>query len=225
MLSAIIVAAGQGKRLKAAVPKPLIKIGGLPAIIYSLTLLDKHPDVDEIILVINTDNQKAITGAINNYSFRKIKALVLGGSRRQDSVYNGLRVVSADANWVLIHDAARPLIDYKSVTEVIQAAKKNKAAILGVPVKATIKSIKSNGMVAETLDRTNLWEIQTPQVFKKELILKAYKKYSHKRVTDDASLVERLGNKIKIVRGSYTNIKITTPEDILFAQGILGGKR
>jgi 2-C-methyl-D-erythritol 4-phosphate cytidylyltransferase len=224
MLSAIVVAAGQGLRLKAAQPKPLVKIGELPAIIYSLGTLNKHPDIDEIIVVISAGNQKAITQAVRSYSFKKIKAFVLGGKRRQDSVDNGLKEVSANINWVLIHDSARPFIDSKSITEVILAAKKNGAAILGVPVKATIKSIKFGGMVDRTLDRSSLWEIQTPQVFKKELILRAYKEYSKGNVTDDASLVEKLGKKVKLIPGSYKNIKITTKEDLLFAEAIVGRK-
>lgn len=225
MLSAIIVAAGQGLRLKAALPKPLVKIRKLPAIIYSLVSLNRHPDIDEIIVVTSAGNRKAITQAVKSYSFKKIKVFVLGGKRRQDSVYNGLKAVSANTNWVLIHDSARPFIDGKSITEVISAAKKTGAAILGVPVKATIKSIKNGGMVDRTLNRNNLWEIQTPQVFKKEIILRAYKEYSKGNVTDDASLVEKLGKKVKIVPGSYENIKITTKEDLLFAEAIAGRKR
>jgi 2-C-methyl-D-erythritol 4-phosphate cytidylyltransferase len=134
-------------------------------------------------------------------------------------------MVSENSDWVLIHDSARPFIDRKFITEVIMAAKKTGAAITGVPIKATIKSIKSGGLVDRTLDRSNLWEIQTPQVFKKELILKAYKEFSKRNVTDDSSLVEKLGKKVKIVPGSYENIKITTKEDLLFAQAIAGRKR
>jgi len=217
MLSAIILAAGQGKRLNASVPKPLVKIGNLPAIVYSLRSLNKHPDIDEIIVVISAGNQRAITKALKNYSFKKIKAFVLGGARRQDSVYNGLKVVSVNSDWVLIHDSARPFIDSESITRVIVAAKKTGAATLGVPVKATIKSVKAGLLVDKTIDRANLWEIQTPQVFKTELILKAYKKYSQRDVTDDASLVEKLGKNIQVAPGSYENIKITTSDDLLFA--------
>jgi len=224
MLSAIILAAGQGLRLKAVKPKPLVKIGKLPVIIYSLKALNSHPDIDEIIVVISRDNQKAIIKVLEKYSFKKIKAFVLGGKRRQDSVYNGLKELNQNTNWVLIHDSARPFIDRESIAEVIHAAKKTGAAILGVPVKATIKSIKSKGLVDKTIDRSNLWEIQTPQVFKKELILKAYREYSKMNVTDDASLVEKLSKKVKIVLGSYENIKITTPEDLRFAQAIAGRK-
>jgi len=220
MLCAIILAAGQGRRLKAARPKPLVRIGAKPAIIYSLSVLNKHPQIDEIVVVLNAGNYQQTIKAIKSCSFKKIKSFILGGRRRQDSVYCGLKVVSANTNWVLIHDSARPFIDHESITKVILAAKKTGAAILGVPVKATIKSIKSQGVVERTIDRTNLWEIQTPQVFKKELILRAYKAYSKKNVTDDAALVEKLGKKVKIVLGSYKNIKITTPEDLSLAEVI-----
>jgi len=217
MLSAIIVAAGQGRRLKAAVLKPLVKIGKLPAIIYSLNTLDKHPEIDEIIVVVNAKNQRAITRLIGKYSFKKIKSFVLGGRRRQDSVYNGLKMVSVNSDWVLIHDSARPFIDRGTIAKVILAAKKTGSAIVAVKPKATIKFSQKNNIVKETLDRDHLWEIQTPQVFRKELILKAYKKYRKEKVTDDASLVEKLGADVLIVQGSYQNIKITTGEDLLFA--------
>ena len=217
MLSAIIVAAGQGRRLGSAGPKPLVKIGKLPAIIYSLNTLDNHPEIDEIIVVVNAKNQRAITRLIKEYSFKKIKSFVLGGRRRQDSVYNGLKMVSGNSDWVLIHDSARPFIDRQAISRVILAAKKTGAAILAVKLKATIKFSQKNNIVKETLDRDNIWEIQTPQVFRKELILEGYKKFSKEKVTDDASLIEKLGKNVLLVQGSYQNIKITTGEDLLFA--------
>lgn len=225
MLSAIVLAAGQGKRLGLAVLKPLVKIAGLPAIIYSLSTLDKHPQVDEIILVVNTKNQQAIKQLIRKYPFKKIKSFVLGGRLRQDSVYNGLKMVSPESDWVLIHDSARPFIDGETITKVILAAKKTGSAIVAVKPKATIKFSQKNNIVKKTLDRGNLWEIQTPQVFKKELLLQAYKKYGKEKVTDDASLVEKLGADVLIVQGSYQNIKITTGEDLLFAGLIAKGRR
>jgi 2-C-methyl-D-erythritol 4-phosphate cytidylyltransferase len=217
MLSAIIVAAGQGRRLKAAVPKPLVKIGKLPAIVYSLNTLNSHPQINEIIVVLNLKNQRLISRLIKSYHFKKIKGLVLGGKRRQDSVYNGLKNISANSNWVLIHDAARPFIDSGTITKVIQAAKKTGSAIVAVRPKATIKFSEKNNIVKETLDRDALWEVQTPQVFKKELILEAYKKYAASQTTDDAALVEKLGADVLVVQGRYENIKITTAEDLLLA--------
>jgi len=218
MLSAIVLAAGQGRRLNAAVPKPLVKIGSRPTIVYSLRTFNKHPDIDEIIVVSNARNHKAIVKAVKKSSFKKIKTFVLGGRRRQDSVYNGLKEISGNSDWVLIHDSARPFIGRQAVRNVILAAKKTGAAILAVKPKATIKFSQKSGIIKKTLDRNNLWEVQTPQVFKKELILKAYKKYGKENVTDDAALVEKLGKKVKITQGSYENIKITTAEDLLFAR-------
>ncbi|MBU0547420.1 MAG: 2-C-methyl-D-erythritol 4-phosphate cytidylyltransferase [Candidatus Omnitrophica bacterium] len=224
MLSAIILAAGEGKRLNTAVSKPLVKIGSKPAIIYSLNSLNKHPDVDEIIVVLSLANQGKIIKVIEGHSFEKIKVFVLGGRRRQDSVYSGLKVVSKDSNWVLIHDSARPFIDGKSITKVIAAAKKSGAALLAVRPKATIKFSRQGNVVTETLNRNKLWEAQTPQVFKKNLLLEAYKKYSQDNVTDDASLVEKLGKRVKVVEGDYGNIKITTSEDLLVAGLIIRKK-
>ena len=217
MLSAIILAAGAGKRLGISVPKPLVRIGKRPAIIYSLKKFDKHPDIDEIIVVASAQNKGKISQALKRYSFKKIKVLCLGGKRRQDSVYKAFKAVSLSSGWVLIHDSARPFISAKLITQVISAAYKTGAAILGVPVKATIKSVNKGLLIDKTADRGSLWEIQTPQVFKKELICHAYNRFRQENFTDDASLVEKLGKKIKMVRGSYENIKITTQEDLLLA--------
>jgi 2-C-methyl-D-erythritol 4-phosphate cytidylyltransferase len=223
MLSAIVLAAGRGSRLGMAVPKPLVRIGRRPAIIYSLSTLNQHPDIDEIIVVTSVGNQKQIVKALKGYSFKKIKSFVLGGRRRQDSVNNGLKKIAPDSDWVLIHDAARPFIDPKSVTRVILAAKKTGAAILAVRPKATMKLSGRGNVVVGTLDRDKLWEVQTPQVFKKELIITAYKKFSKTNVTDDATLVEKLGKPVKVVPGSYENIKITTVDDLLVANLIAKG--
>lgn len=224
MLSAIVLAAGKGARLNAAVPKPLVRIGRKSAIVYSLNSLNKHPDIDEIIVVLSLANHDRIIKVVKRYAFKKIKAFVLGGLRRQDSVYSGLKAVSKNSDWVLIHDSARPFIDRESITKVILAAKKYQAAILAVRPKATIKFSRKGSIVSETLNRDKLWEAQTPQVFKKNLLLKAYKKYCRGDVTDDASLVEKMGKKVKVVEGDYGNIKITTAEDLLVAGLIIKSK-
>jgi 2-C-methyl-D-erythritol 4-phosphate cytidylyltransferase len=223
MLSAIVLAAGSGKRLGGRVSKPLVKISNKPLINYCLETFNRHPDIDEVIVVCSTQNKKQILKALKNSSFKKI-SFALGGRRRQDSVYNGLKKVSPKSEWVLIHDSARPFIDKQSITKVIQGAKKTGAAILGLPVKATIKTA-SCGLVNKTLPRNDLWEIQTPQVFKKEFIAKAYEKYSKADVTDDASLVEKSGRKVRIVEGRGKNIKITTRVDLYLAQLITKGFR
>ncbi|TAM40586.1 2-C-methyl-D-erythritol 4-phosphate cytidylyltransferase [bacterium] len=220
MVSAILLAAGRGRRLNSYVCKPLVKVGARPLVFYSLRTLNAHPAIAEIVVVVNRANRKAIADIVSKHSFGKVKALVLGGLRRQDSVYNGLRAVEGKSKLVLIHDSARPFVDPRSVTKVIREAGIYGAAILAVKPRATIKSSCPDNTVAQTFDRDKLWEIQTPQVFKKEIILEAFKKYSREPVTDDASLVERLGKRVKIVEGSYKNIKITTNEDLLWAKNI-----
>jgi 2-C-methyl-D-erythritol 4-phosphate cytidylyltransferase len=136
-------------------------------------------------------------------------------------VLQGIRDSSSKSDLILIHDGVRPFINARLLTSVIKAAHKAGAAVLGIPVKSTIKRADRNGFVETTLDRHRLWEIQTPQVFAKKLILTAFKKFGEIMATDDSMLVERLGKKIKIISGSYDNIKITTPEDMYVAEGIV----
>ncbi len=226
-VTAIVLAAGKGLRLKSKISKPLIKIGSKPLVIYSLNTLSRHPYIKDIVVVGNRRNLQDIRNKIKQYRISKIKDVVLGGRLRQISVFNGLRATDKQTDMVLIHDAVRPFIDKDTVSSVIKTAKSSGAAIAGVPVKATIKevigyrlSVIGELVVKKTLDRSKLWEIQTPQVFKKDLILKAYKKFANIGVTDDAMLVEKLGAKVSVVLGTYKNIKITTPEDLIVAQAI-----
>lgn len=220
MLSAIVLAAGKGSRLRSRVPKPLIEISGKPLVIHCLAVLESCPLIKEIIVVANKGNLNKIAVVIKKFGISKVKKIVKGGLRRQDSVLRGLKALNPEADLVLIHDGARPFIDKKLVARVTGAARKYKAAIPAVPVKATIKEVVSRKslVVRKTLKRDELWEAQTPQVFERDLIFKAYKKYNRGDFTDDASLVEKSGVPVKVVEGSYRNIKITTPEDLKFAQ-------
>ncbi|MBI3990692.1 MAG: 2-C-methyl-D-erythritol 4-phosphate cytidylyltransferase [Candidatus Omnitrophica bacterium] len=218
-VTAVVVAAGKGLRLRSKVSKPLIKINSRPIIVYSLNTLSKHLYIKDIIVVANRKNLEGIRNIIKQYHIKKVKDVVLGGRLRQDSVFNGLIATDSRTEMVLIHDAGRPFIDEEIVSSVIKAARKYKAAIVGVPAKATIKKVLGR-FVKKTLDRDSLWEIQTPQVFERGLILKAYNRFGNTGATDDAMLVEKLGVKISVVAGTYKNIKITTPEDLLLAQAI-----
>jgi len=226
-VTAIVLAAGEGLRLKSKISKPLIKIDSQPIIIYSLNTLGKHPCIKDIIVVANPRNLQDIRKTIKRFRIDKIKDVVLGGKVRRASVAKGLEAMDSHTDLVLIHDGVRPFIDKEMVSSVIKTAKSYGAAIVGVPVKATVKevvgcrlSVVSKFVVKKTLRRDNLWEIQTPQVFRKDLILKAYDKFGDIDVTDDAMLVEKLGAKVSVVRGAYNNIKITTPEDLVIAQAI-----
>jgi 2-C-methyl-D-erythritol 4-phosphate cytidylyltransferase len=229
-VTAIVLAAGKGLRFKSRTPKALAEINSKPIIIYSLNTLNKHPQVKDIIVVANYLNFREIKNKIKKYRVNKIKEVVLGGRERQDSVINGLKKIDKRTELVLIHDGVRPFIDKAMVSAVIKEADRCGAARLGVPVKATIKEAHGSWLIAhrnfivkKTLNRENLWEIQTPQAFRKELILKAYDKFSNTRVTDDASLVERLGAKVRLVLGSYSNIKITTVDDLIIAEAVAKG--
>lgn len=223
-VTAIIPAAGYGLRLKKKIPKALIEINNRPIFIQTLVAISQHPSIKDIIVVAPYSYIKVFEDRIRKYRLKKIQVVIPGGLTRRESVENGLLLLKPKNRWVLIHDAVRPFIGQKIISEVINAARKGGAAIVGLPVKATIKKVKGRLLVEKTLDRNHLWEIQTPQVFKKELILEAYNKFKHKTFTDDASLVERLGAEVRVVMGSYFNIKITTSEDLILAQAIISRK-
>jgi len=251
--TAIIPAAGFGLRLKNRQSKPLIRIKGVPILIYTLRAISRHPYIKEIIVVANQSNIRAIKYNIKQYRIKKVSDIVLGGTTRRLSVENALTVLKTQVGLILIHDAVRPFIRQDIISKVVDEALSGGAAVVGVPVKATIKKIKiknlpdttgkrnsvsvskgvSRGaakcgtksrLIEETIDRNGLYEIQTPQVFKKDLILKAYRKFKDTDVTDDSVLVERLGAQVRLVLGSYDNIKITTREDLAVAQAILSKK-
>ncbi|KPK97054.1 MAG: hypothetical protein AMJ95_11170 [Omnitrophica WOR_2 bacterium SM23_72] len=235
-VSAIVLAAGKGLRFKSRTPKALAKINSKPVIFYALHTLSRHPSVKDIIVVANDRIARKITEVVRRFNIEKVRRIVRGGGRRQDSVSHALCVLDNRTEWVLIHDAARPFIERACVTALIKQAARTGAAIVGVPVKATIKKVRSLNfeirskskkqkpktiVVEKTLDRSKLWEIQTPQVFKRNLIFKAYRKFGRLDVTDDAMLVEKLGVAVYVVPGSYRNIKITTSEDLAIAEAIL----
>jgi len=223
-VSLVVVAAGKGTRMNMNINKQYISIGGIPILARTLKVFDDINYINEIILVVHCDDilycKEKIIGE-NNY--RKIKCVVTGGATRQDSVLNGLKAVSEDSDIVLIHDGARPFIDEDSIVRCIEAAKQYGTATVAVPVKDTIKSADSEGFVHSTLDRSTLWSIQTPQAFKYSIIMEAHKQACKDGYigTDDTVLTERLGYRTKLVMGTYNNIKITTREDLIFAESIV----
>lgn len=223
-VSLVVVAAGRGTRMNMNVNKQYIDVGGIPILARTLKIFDDINYIDEIILVVHCDDilyckEKIIDG--NNY--KKIKCVVTGGATRQDSVFNGLREVSPKSDVVLIHDGARPFIDEDSVVRCIEAAIQYGVATVAVPVKDTIKSADSEGFVHSTLDRSVLWSVQTPQAFRYDIIMESHKQAQEDGFigTDDTVLAERLGHRTKLVMGTYNNIKITTKEDLIFAESIV----
>ena len=223
IVSAVITAAGKGSRMGMEQNKQYMEVHGKPVLARTIQAFEDCSLVDEIIVTIGEDEvEYCVENIIGKYGFCKVKKVVAGGSTRQRSVYNGLQRVSADSGIVLIHDGARPFIDTGSIAACISAADENGAACAAVPVKDTIKRADAEGFVDETVDRSNLWSIQTPQAFQYELIMEAHRKADNEGFdgTDDAVLAERLGYRVMLVMCSYYNIKITTKEDLTIAEAI-----
>lgn len=221
--TAIILAAGSGSRLKSKVSKPLVCLNGKPLLRYSLDTLYSHPLITDVIVTCNAGNERGLKRLIRSAGLCKKKLVcVRGGDRRQDSVRNALEALDPRCSIVLIHDGGRPFVDAALITRVIRAACVRGAAIAAVPVKATVKEVEGRGskVVGKTLDRALLWEVQTPQVFEKNLIIGAFRRFGAGDVTDDASLVEKANAPVELVESSYFNIKVTTPEDLVLAQAI-----
>ncbi|MCI5628029.1 2-C-methyl-D-erythritol 4-phosphate cytidylyltransferase [Clostridium sp. HCP1S3_A12] len=221
-VSAIILAGGKGKRMKANISKQFIMLKDKPILYYTLYRFIKNPNVDNIVLVLPKDEiEYCKKNIIEKYNL-KIDFIVEGGAERQDSVYNGLKALE-DTDIVLIHDGARPFVSNKIIEEGIQKAIEFGGAAPGVMPKDTIKIKDSNSFSKETLDRSTLVAIQTPQVFKFSEIIKCHEKIKKDNitVTDDTMVYEMYGNKVYLYDGDYENIKITTPEDLLLGEKIL----
>ncbi|WP_442597438.1 2-C-methyl-D-erythritol 4-phosphate cytidylyltransferase [Neobacillus sp. D3-1R] len=217
----ILPAAGKGKRMGAGKNKLFIEINHVPVFIHTLRIFDQDENCNEIFLSIHPDDREEMSSFIKKYSIQKKLTFVIGGAERQHSVYNALQKIEGESI-VLVHDAARPFIQKPFIDKLVQTAERLGASVLAVPVKDTIKKVE-NGIVIETVERSSLWAIQTPQAFRVSLLLKAhaFAKENAYLGTDDASLVEYMGEKVAIVEGDYNNIKLTTPEDLAFANAIL----
>ncbi|MCX5680870.1 MAG: 2-C-methyl-D-erythritol 4-phosphate cytidylyltransferase [Candidatus Omnitrophica bacterium] len=220
-IQAIIPAAGAGTRLKSTSPKPLVSIKGKPLLVYALKAFEECPLIFNVIVVAPKENIEEFRGVIKDFEIKKVVCCVAGGKRRCDSVANGLKQLDKDTELVVIHDGARPFLTVKLLKKCILAAQKHKAVVAAVPIKPTVKRASKSLVIQETLKRDELWEIQTPQVFAKEMIVKAYKRLGAHTPTDDAQLVEEMGAKVKIVHGDYQNIKVTTKEDLELAEFLL----
>ena len=219
---AIVLAAGQRKRMKSKVQKQFLQIKEKPVLYYALHAFETSPLISDIILVTGKDEigycQQEI---VEKYGFRKVRKIVAGGKERYYSVYNGILAVD-EADYVFIHDGARPFVDGEITERVCKEVIIHKACVVGMPVKDTIKIADEEGFAAQTPDRRKVWQVQTPQTFEYHLIKEAYEKLlleEPEGITDDAMVVETMTNhKVKLVEGSYRNIKITTPEDLDIAE-------
>jgi 2-C-methyl-D-erythritol 4-phosphate cytidylyltransferase len=223
--AALITAAGASRRMQGR-DKIWTPLAGRLVLARTLDVFEASPLVDRIILVLNPERVTEGRMLCANEGWNKIAAIVPGGPRRQDSVLaglNALATIDPECQWVMIHDGARPLVTSTTLEAGLQAAQTHQAAIAAVPVKDTIKQVQ-HGLVSSTLERAQLWAVQTPQVFSFTLIHRAYQDIgTQAEMTDDATLLERLGHRVAVFEGAYTNIKITTPEDLLLAEAFLQG--
>ena len=223
MVSVIFPAAGQGKRMHAGRNKVFLDLDGEPIVLRTLRRFSAVPEVDELIVVTGKDDLAAMEQLLAQAAGLKPWQVVVGGSERQYSVLNGLRAASPQADILLVHDAARPLVSVQTIGDVIRAARSAGAAIPAVPRTDTINVVPEAGIVQPTPARRTLWAVQTPQGFQRDILLKADAQAESDGFlgTDDASLVERLGVPVHVVTAGYENIKVTTPGDMLIAEAFL----
>ena len=226
MNGVIIVAAVSGSRMKANINKQFIKLNDKEIIAYTIEKFYNNKNISDIVVVIKEDEAEFFKNQIlDKYNFDNIK-IAYGGKDRQNSVYNGIKALDKNCEYVLVHDGARPFIDESTINKSIEKVKEYKAIVVGVPVKDTIKIVNANNDIVDTPNRSTLWAVQTPQTFNYDILKKAYEDAFESDFygTDDAMLVERIGYTVKMIEGSYNNIKVTTPEDINMGIQILNSK-
>jgi len=220
--TALIVAGGQGRRVGGTVKKQFLHVFGKPLLAYTLEKFQNCPAIGGIIVVVPEDELAGGERLLREWQIGKLERIVAGGRERHHSVQNGLTALSADCRWVVIHDGVRPLVTAAQIVATLEAARQTGAAILAVPARDTIKET-DDGLVTSTLDRQRLVQVQTPQTFRKEIILEAYQQAfaSGNFSTDDAALVEQIGVPVRIVPGDYRNIKITSADDLLILEALI----
>lgn len=221
---AIIPAGGSGKRMQGSLSKQYLLLDGIPVLAHTLKVFQCTQMIQDVLLVVPPGDIKFVTETIiQKYGVSKVSQVLPGGNKRQDSVKSGLDAVGDDYDIVVIHDGVRPFVSEELICLAVLEALKEGAVTTGVPVKDTVKTVDQSGRIVETLSRDRLWLTQTPQAFKREIIKEAYRAAYNDRYygTDDASLVERMGVLVKMLPGSYENIKITTKEDLLSAEGYM----
>lgn len=222
--TAVVLSGGKGSRMNSNIHKQYLLLQGKPVITYALEAFEKSP-VDEIVLVTGAGEEEYCRKMIvEEYHLKKVVKIVPGGKERYHSVYAGLKAAEG-SDYVLIHDGARPFVTDEIIRRAIEEVQKSRACVVGMPVKDTIKLVDSDAHVTDTPERKNVWMVQTPQVFEYPLIRKAYEgllQQEHITATDDAMAVEQMSHiPIKMLEGSYANIKITTPEDMVIAEALL----
>jgi 2-C-methyl-D-erythritol 4-phosphate cytidylyltransferase len=223
-VAALIVAAGEGHRIKAPRGKAFLPLNDVPILVYAIQPFEACRRIQSLYIVLrDQDIDSWHEEVLRSFPFKKTKPPVVGGARRQDSVRLGLEAIREDIDTVLIHDGARPFVDEAVIQRLLDIMEEAPAAVVAVPAKETIKVVSSKGHILETPARESLWHIQTPQAFDFHTIVEAHQSALNDGLaaTDDSTLVERLGVQVMVVEGSYRNIKITTPEDLVLARALL----
>jgi 2-C-methyl-D-erythritol 4-phosphate cytidylyltransferase len=225
MIAAIIPAAGVGQRMGRQTPKPYLTLAGKPILAHTLDIFEKTREVDEVTLVVHPrELDYCQDKVLSRFTFKKVLRLVPGGKERQDSVYHALKVLQNedDLELVLVHDGVRPFITPDQIRRVLEAARRHGGAVLGLPAQDTLKRVDPEGLILQTLERQDIWQIQTPQAFQAPLLWRAFvEAYGRNHYgTDEASLVEELNHPVVVVPGSSFNLKITTPEDLQMAEAL-----
>ena len=219
MNTAIIVAAGKSTRMGSNTDKAFLSLGAKPVLAWSLLAFEQCTDIDQIVLVVRKDQVLAAKSVAQMFGISKIRSIVAGGSRRQDSVQNGMREMDPDTRMVVVHDGARPCVTPQLISDTIKCAKRNGCGVAAARIWDTIKYVERGSTVDHTVDRAKLWAVQTPQAFTTALLQRAYQAVEEQKVTvtDEASAVELLGEPVRLVEWRYPNIKITTAEDLPLA--------
>jgi 2-C-methyl-D-erythritol 4-phosphate cytidylyltransferase len=221
---AVIVSAGRGRRFQEGTKKQFLSLSGKPVLARTLDPFEASPLIRSICLVVGPEDMEyCIREVVDKYRYSKISKVVPGGKTRQESARNGIDAIPEDSEIISIHDGVRPFVTREMISDSIEGARRFQAVVLAVPVKDTIKRVMEDGTILDTLERKSLWQVQTPQTFQADLIREAHRKAEEDGFvgTDDASLTERRGTKVHVLPGSYLNIKITTPEDLILAHFIL----
>lgn len=221
MTTAIILAAGKSERMGPGTDKAFLSLVSKPVVAWSLIAFERCPEIDRIVLVVRRDQVLASKAVVKMFGISKIDKIVPGGAKRTDSVQAGLAACSSDTRYVVIHDGARPLITSDVIGEVAKAVKRFSAVTVGRKMVDSVKRVEKSAMVAETIDRSKVWSVQTPQAFQYRILRSAYAQLESKDVTDDCQVVELAGGSVKILENNKPNIKITTVEDLQVAGALL----
>ncbi|QHW32648.1 2-C-methyl-D-erythritol 4-phosphate cytidylyltransferase [Paenibacillus rhizovicinus] len=222
----VIVAAGRGTRMGTAESKQYLLLRDKPILVHTLETFESMDEISNICLVVGQQDVERCRAFVSEYGLHKVRAVTAGGSERQHSVQLGLSALSGDIDWVMVHDGVRPFVTHQAVRACMAKAMETGAAVLAVPVKDTIKQVNDKGVITATPERRSLWAIQTPQAFRRSLLEQGLAQAAADRFvgTDDAMAVERLGVSVSVAEGDYTNIKITTPDDLPWAEFLLASR-